>query len=61
MLKDELGRQKVKEFVALQPKTYTFLKDFGCVSKKTNGKNSVSSEGKPNLEATKTEHNDLFQ
>ena len=51
----------MKEFVALQPKTYTFLKDFGCVSKKTNGKNSVSSEGKPNLEATKTEHNDLFQ
>ena len=51
----------MKEFVALQPKTYSFLKDVGCVTKKANGKNSVSSEGKPNLGAIKTERNDLFQ
>ena len=41
-MKDELGRQSIKEFVQLRAKTYSYLKDNNEEDKKAKGTRSVS-------------------
>ena len=42
LMKDELGRQSIKEFVQLRAKTYSYLKDNNEEDKKAKGTRSVS-------------------
>ena len=37
LMKDELGRRVIPEFVALRPKTYSYLTDVGKEDKKAKG------------------------
>ena len=36
-MKDELGREIIKEFIALRPKTYSYLTDNDKIGKKAKG------------------------
>ena len=38
-MKDELGEKIMKEFLAIRPKTYSYLADDGNNDKKANGTN----------------------
>ena len=40
-MKDELGGNIMREFVALRPKTYSYLMDDGMSDKKTKGTKNV--------------------
>ena len=39
LMKDELGEKIMKEFLAIRPKTYSYLADDGNNDKKANGTN----------------------